>query len=284
MASPMDINDCNINGNEVHDQNHAKKTEMHLQRPYKLQRLLVPNVGDGASCSGVQKPPEVLQYAADNNQNLHQQNNNNGETIPYQQYQRNVNPKQLDFDKVPIWVQFWGLPIHCKTISLGQHLGSQIGQVEEAALYDYPEKACIVKVKVQINIADPIRAGIFIGNAKDGITWVDFRYEHLPMFCFTCGLIGHNEELCEQITEEHQEGEINLRGPWLRSNNFGRRIIDKEKKFSSNPLHSLSGGQFSLIPKAMLSLEEEEEEDDGSPRSQPNNTNTGSTGTEGQDK
>jgi hypothetical protein len=52
----------------------------------------------------------------------------------------------------------------------------------------------IIKIKVGINIEDPIHHGMFIGNTRDGINWVDFRYENLPMFCFSCGLIGHNEE------------------------------------------------------------------------------------------
>jgi hypothetical protein len=37
---------------------------------------------------------------------------------------------------------------------------------------------------------------MYIGNDNDGITWVDFRYENLPMFCFGCGLVGHMIENC----------------------------------------------------------------------------------------
>ncbi|GAU44643.1 hypothetical protein TSUD_180700 [Trifolium subterraneum] len=92
-----------------------------------------------------------------------------------------------------------------------------------------------IKDGFQQYVEAPIRPGIFIGNPKDGISWVDFS--------------------------------VNPRGPWLRSNIYGRRVNDKRnKRFNSNPMQSVSGGAFSLIPKAMLdmlakmSLEEENEE------------------------
>jgi hypothetical protein len=105
----------------------------------------------------------------------------------------------MDFKHVQVWIQLWGLPIHCKTTDMGKHLGSQLGKVEESALYDYPQKARIVKIKVKLNIEEPVRPGLFIGNTTDGITWVDFRYENLLMFCFTCGLVGHTEEKCSTL-------------------------------------------------------------------------------------
>jgi hypothetical protein len=85
-------------------------------------------------------------------------------------WDRKINPKSFDFHHVPTWIQIWGLPIHCKTITMGQHLGAQLGKVDESALYDYPQKARIVKIKVWININEPICHGMFIGNTKDGIT------------------------------------------------------------------------------------------------------------------
>lgn len=100
--------------------------------------------------------------------------------------------QELDFQHAPLWIQVWGLPLHCKTVAMGMQLGSQIGKVEEAAIYDYPDNAKIIKIKVQFDLAKPIRACMYIGNDKDGINWVDFRYENLPLFCFKCGFIGHS--------------------------------------------------------------------------------------------
>jgi hypothetical protein len=41
----------------------------------------------------------------------------------------------------------------------------------------------------------------------------------------------------------------------LRSNIYGKRVNDKrDKRFNSNPMQSVSGGQFSPIPKAMIDM------------------------------
>lgn len=75
------------------------------------------------------------------------------------------------------------------------------------------------------------------------------------MFCFRCGLVAHNDNLCSNTPPQaphSAEGCTNPRGAWLRSKVYGRRLLDKKKAFSSNPLKSLSGGQFSPIPKGLM--------------------------------
>lgn len=170
-------------------------------------------------------------------------------------WNRSTNIQELDFKHVPLWIQFWGLPLHCKTTAMGFQLGTQVGKVEESAVYEYPDNAKIIKIKVQFDISTPIRAGMYIGHEEDGINWVDFRFENLPLFCFKCGLIGHAEDNCEVYSEEIPEGSINPRGPWLRSKVYGKRINDKrDQRFHSNPLKSVSGSNFSPIPKAMTEM------------------------------
>lgn len=173
-------------------------------------------------------------------------------------WDRKTLPKELDFTNVPLWIQLWGLPMHCRSAEMGKAIGDQVGVVQDSAAYEMPDKANFVKIKVLFNINNPIRAGMYIGNKVDGINWIDFRYENLPMFCFYCGLVGHNEENCSQKREEDpdntREG-TNPRGAWLRSNNYGRRLVErKEKTFRSNPRNSLSGGLFSPIPKGLSDM------------------------------
>lgn len=168
------------------------------------------------------------------------------------QWDRKVEIQALDFTHVPIWIQFWGLPLHCKSIIMGKEMGSQLGSVLDVGLYEFPENAKTVKVKILFDISHPIRAGMYIGNQQDGISWIDFRYENMPMFCFGCGLIGHNIENCKNPHLPY-EGGTNPRGAWLRSKTYGRRIHERpEKTFCSNPLRSMSGGSFSPIHNDLM--------------------------------
>jgi hypothetical protein len=168
------------------------------------------------------------------------------------QWERGKDIQNLDFTHVPLWMQFWGLPLHCQSLNMGKEMGGQIGTVLDVGIYDFPGSAKTVKVKINFNVQHPIRPGMYIGNNRDGISWIDFRYENLPMFCFGCGLVGHNIENCRNPHTPY-EGGTNPRGTWLRTKIFGKRIIERpEKTFRSNALNSISGGQFSPIPKGLL--------------------------------
>lgn len=131
-------------------------------------------------------------------------------------------------------------------------MGALLGTIEASELYEYPGRNIIIKIKVAINVHNPISSGIHVGNLIDGTTLVDFRYEFLPLVCFNCGLLGHGEKLCQNQPLEH--GNLAPLGPWIRSSQYGRHIMDpKENKFHSNPSKARNFGQYNPpVPKDML--------------------------------
>jgi hypothetical protein len=167
-------------------------------------------------------------------------------------WDREVDYHTIDFEQVPIWIQLWGLPVHCRTKQMGESIGALLGKVEATEFYEYPGKKVIIKIKVAINIKKPIMSGIHIGNPTDGTKWIDYRYERLPQVCFKCGMIGHPDTLCRNPA-------LNLEtmaplGPWIRSTQYGRRKMeDKDKKFYSNPSQAQNFGQYSPpVPADLL--------------------------------
>jgi hypothetical protein len=85
-------------------------------------------------------------------------------------WDRQTDPRTVDFTHAPVWIQLWGIPPHCKTKKMGESIGNLLGKVEMAKFYEYPGKKMIIKIKVAINVLQPIQSGILIGNHKDGTT------------------------------------------------------------------------------------------------------------------
>ncbi|KAJ1395943.1 Zinc finger, CCHC-type [Sesbania bispinosa] len=151
-------------------------------------------------------------------------------------WKRDLRLEEIDFGVVETRVQIWGLPPHCRTSKMGEKIGACLGPVKEAEVYENKERGQFVKVLVELNTTKPLLPGIPVGSKKDGITWVDFRYEKLPQFCYKCGEIGHEEDMCKHEVEqgsvdESPEHEL---GPWIRATHFGRKIGMRTKESNQN--------------------------------------------------
>jgi hypothetical protein len=167
-------------------------------------------------------------------------------------WDRETDLQTLDFNHVPIWIQLWGLPAHCKTKQMGESLGSLMGKVEASEFYEYPGKKMIIKIKVSVNVQKLIPSGIHVGNPNDGNCWIDYRYEKLPLVCFKCGIVGHMDKLCRN--PPMVLGSLAPLGPWIRSTQYGKRKMEaKDKKYYSNPSHNPDFGKYSPpVPTGLL--------------------------------
>lgn len=72
---------------------------------------------------------------------------------------------------------------------MGTKLGSNFGEVLDSGVFEMQDKSTIVKIRANLDINNPIMPGMYIGSKNNGVTWIDFCYEKLPMFCFYYGLM-----------------------------------------------------------------------------------------------
>ncbi|KAJ1410421.1 Zinc knuckle CX2CX4HX4C [Sesbania bispinosa] len=85
---------------------------------------------------------------------------------------------------------------------MGHRIGSLIGEVKETNVFETKDWELFLKILVTINVKNPLKTGINVGIKKDGVCWVDFQYERLAQFCYSCGLIGNDEDLCGKKSKQ----------------------------------------------------------------------------------
>ncbi|MBA0626714.1 hypothetical protein Godav_004329 [Gossypium davidsonii] len=86
--------------------------------------------------------------------------------------QRGEDPLKIPLVFVPFWVQIHDVPVGLFSESLAIQLGNFIGVFLE---YD----------------------GSNLGKENSNYMRIRFKYEHLSLFCFFCGRLGHNDSYCK---------------------------------------------------------------------------------------
>lgn len=130
------------------------------------------------------------------------------------------------FNFSPFWVQVWNIPTHWMSLETGRKIGNQLGTVKDVMLVESGGKEeRFLKILVVIDLTKPLQRGTKL-KYRQSDSWVDFRYEQLPIFCFYCGQIGHNERLCLKRGEDVERG-------CVRNDQFGYWLKAGSRKIAS---------------------------------------------------
>lgn len=99
-------------------------------------------------------------------------------------YDKETDIGEMEFRKVTFWVQVHDLPIRFQRRRIAEQLCEAIGEVNVGTNKVETEGDNFMRVRVTIDISQPLCRGhvISLDNGKD--LWVPFKYERLPSFCF----------------------------------------------------------------------------------------------------
>ncbi|KAK3437402.1 hypothetical protein EUGRSUZ_C02084, partial [Eucalyptus grandis] len=97
-----------------------------------------------------------------------------------------------DFSKCPFWVHVIGLPLEWNTPQLLSRAVQHMGRVLEIK----PDSSG--RVRIELDLQTPLTSGKLISIAGKAL-WIDFRYEKLSHFCFSCGKLGHYAASCKEF-------------------------------------------------------------------------------------
>ena len=114
-----------------------------------------------------------------------------------------------------------GSPVgHDFSPQVASEVGSSLGVVAEVERRQRQDDLnFFMRVRVALPITKPIRRGVYIADSDGERTWVRFKYERLPLFCYYCGILGHDLKHCAQhFAMQKSGGEVEYQyGDWLKA-------------------------------------------------------------------
>ena len=129
------------------------------------------------------------------------------------------NMQNMDFNLTPFWVQVHGIPMKFMNPTVAEGLCKTVGVVQNQSNLRTEEYGGFMRVRVLVDISQPLCQGRVIALDDDKELWVSFRHERLPNICYWCGCLTHNDRDCERwIDSESTLEEFDKEfGPWIRA-------------------------------------------------------------------
>lgn len=122
--------------------------------------------------------------------------------------------KDLVFTHFPVWVRVYNLPFGLMNVDTGRLIGNKIGKALEV---DTDEDGSAVGGYLRVKVLMDARKALIRGVMMEGVAgekenWCGVKYEFLPNFCYSCGVLGHVEECDDKVWKEEEQ----QFGDWLR--------------------------------------------------------------------
>ena len=160
--------------------------------------------------------------------------------ILLKRFTSDVSSKNVTFQQSPFWIRVFNIPIKSMNSTIGNYIANEIGipllvDASKSGLAWGP----FLHISVDVDITKPLMRGKMIHIESMEKWWVYFKYERLPIYCYWCGILGHQEQDCQKTKKRCislEEDDYHI-GPWLHvvgpKVNWGRNLYNKSKTWEA---------------------------------------------------
>ena len=103
----------------------------------------------------------------------------------------------MKFNMVTFWVQVHNILVRFRTRVVAKKICGAIGTVNKPIRYMDVEGDGFIRVRVTVDISQPLCRGRVISLENGKELWVSFKCQRLSNLCYWCGSLTHDDRDCE---------------------------------------------------------------------------------------
>ena len=126
----------------------------------------------------------------------------------------------ITFNRSSFWIQVHGLPMRMQTKEVVEKIAGPLGPIEKVDVGSRGfSLGKYLRLRMSIDISKPLSRGRVVRMGATEKGWVDFRYERLPIFCYWCCKLDHDDRDCPLSIKSNESLEFDERqyGSWLQA-------------------------------------------------------------------
>lgn len=155
-----------------------------------------------------------------------------------QDFNVDLRPRDMVFNSLKVCARIINLPFGYMHKRWGAMIASSLGIEGSVPVVDADDTGrCwggYMRVRVEVDVNKPLRRGVMVFSQRRNDTdWFNVQYEHLPHFCFSCGILGHSSLECKNQGERDENGKLPYSGD--------RLCVPDERKKKTQGAGSSSG-------------------------------------------